>query len=248
MRSNVSCLSRTNVEEIDVLSDHKAIFSTIAVKRPSVATWLVASRNVRATDSLGALNQGVDVRQEAESELVDVYKYNDGLSQILDRHAPLMTRRIRDRPSVPWLNDAARAAWRKRSKAERRWRAIRLTVHRHIFATERAAVKAAVKSAKKLYFNNKISACSSSKELFAASSDLLATTKRSPVPANISCSDLPECFCDFFSDKISTGTIPHQFKQAVVTPLLKKAGLWPKHSDCFKKKRKKVRSQIFLLF
>ena len=38
----------------------------------------------------------------------------------------------------------------------------RLTVHRHIFTTESAAVKAAVKSAQKLYFYNMVSACSSS--------------------------------------------------------------------------------------
>ena len=97
-------------------------FPTISVKRPSAATRFVMSRNVRAIESLSflhdvkALVEGPE--RWAESELVDVY--NDGLCQTLVRHAPLSTRRIRDGSWAFLLNDAVRAARRKRRETERR--------------------------------------------------------------------------------------------------------------------------------
>ena len=38
--------------------------------------------------------------------LVDVY--NDGLRRLLDRHAPSVNRRVRDRPSAPWTTEEIR--------------------------------------------------------------------------------------------------------------------------------------------
>ena len=112
MRSNVSCLSLTNVKEIDVLGDHKAIFSTISIKQPSEAKQLVMSRNMRAIDSISflsdveALVEGA--KQCLESELVDINS-ND-ICQILDCHASLTTRRVRDHLLASWLNDTVRTA------------------------------------------------------------------------------------------------------------------------------------------
>ena len=231
------------------------------------------------------------------ASLVDVY--NDGLRRVLDRHAPSATRRVRDRPSAPWMTEELREARRRRRLAERRWRATRLTVHREIYANERAVVKACVQETKRRFYCEKIDSSSSCRQLCAVSSELLGKSSTAPLPSDIPRSDLPDRFCDFFSDKIdrirddldsrsckpptfaifdgpqlsqfepvtdelirelilksptkscmpdpiptslakqcledlvsfivnaslSTGIVPPQFKQAIVTPLLKKPGL-----------------------
>ena len=163
-------------------------------------------------------------------------------------------------------------------------------------------MKACVQEAKRRFYCEMIDSSSSCRQLFAVSSELLGKSSTAPLPSEIPRSDLPDRFCDFFSDKIdrarddldsrscepptfaifdgpqlsqfepvtdelirelilksptkscmldpiptsftkqcldalvslisfivnaslSTGIVPPQFKQAIVTPLLKKPGL-----------------------
>ena len=125
-----------------------------------------------------------------------------GLRQVLDRHALSVTRRVRDRPSAPWMTEEIREARRRRRLAERRWRATRLTVHREIYAKERAVVKACVQEAKRRFYCEKIDSSSSCSQLSAVSSELLGKSSTAPLPSDIPRSDLPDRFCDLFSDKI----------------------------------------------
>ena len=133
------------------------------------------------------------------ASLVDVY--TDGLRRVLNRHAPSVTRRARDRPAAPWMTEKIRDARRRRRLAERRWRATRLTVHREIYAKERAAVKACIQEAKRRFYCEKIDSSSSCRQLFAVSSELLGKSSTAPLPSDIPRSDLPDQSSDFFSDK-----------------------------------------------
>ena len=134
-------------------------------------------------------------------DLVDVY--NDGLRQVLDRHAPSVTRRVRDRPSAPWMSEKVRTARRQRRRAERRWRKTRLTVHREIFVKERAAMRSCVQAAKRQIYCDRIDSICSSRQLFSVSNGLLGKSRSAPLPSDVPRSELPQRFCDFFSNKIS---------------------------------------------
>ena len=103
-----------------------------------------------------------------------VQSYNDGLQQVLNQHAPLVTRCIRDRPSAPWLTSEVRDARRKRRRAERLWRTTKLTIHKEMYINMRNEVTKCVIAAKRLYFTSKIdSAVFSTKQLFKVSNELL---------------------------------------------------------------------------
>ena len=52
--------------------------------------------------------------------------YNSTLKVVLDKHAPLIPRSIKERPRVPWFNEKINTAKRERRKAEKRWRRTRL--------------------------------------------------------------------------------------------------------------------------
>ena len=108
----------------------------------------MTSRNIKAI-CLSDFQSDVRAWDEAASQQcsdLDLASlvYIDGLRRVLDRHAPSVTRCVRDRPSAPWMTEEIREARRRLRLAERRWRATRLTVHREIYAKERAAVKACV--------------------------------------------------------------------------------------------------------
>ena len=46
--------------------------------------------------------------------------YNDCLSKLMDKHAPLKTVTVTIRPNAPWFSDEIREARRRRRRAERR--------------------------------------------------------------------------------------------------------------------------------
>ena len=208
VRTENSCFCFDSVQDYPDLSGHKAVVCTLAVTKPSPSRRLVTSRNIKAI-CLSDFQSDVRAWVEAASQqcsdldlasLVDIY--NDGLRRVLDRHAPSVTRLVRDCPSAPWITEEIREAGRRRRLAERRWRVTRLRVHREIYAKERAAVKACVQEAKRRFYCEKVDSSYSCRQLFAVSSELFGKSSTAPLPSDIPRSDLPDRFCDFFSDKI----------------------------------------------
>ena len=98
-----------------------------------------------------------------------VKTYNDGLQQVLDKHALLVTRCIRDHPSAPWLSAEVRDARRKRRCAEQLWRTTKLSIHKDMYINMRKEVTKCVTAAKRLYFTSKIDSAVFSKQLFKVS-------------------------------------------------------------------------------
>ena len=47
-----------------------------------------------------------------------VRRYNTALSKVIDCHAPLTTKTVKNRPAVPWYNDEIKAAKRLTCKTE----------------------------------------------------------------------------------------------------------------------------------
>ena len=115
VRSEKSLVSLERVRDYAGLSDHYVVVCRLAVTKPPPPTRLVTSQNIRAvcsSDFQADIKALVDSTGEKRSyldlgDLVDVY--NHGLRQVLDRHAPSVTRRVRDRPSAPWMSEVTAA-------------------------------------------------------------------------------------------------------------------------------------------
>ena len=71
----------------------------------------VTSRNMRQIDPT-AFSDNVDALQFDIEDLVS--SYNLGLRAVLDKHTPLRTRRVTDRPSAPWLTLGVKEAKKER--------------------------------------------------------------------------------------------------------------------------------------
>ena len=209
VRSEKSLLTVEAVQDCADLSDHFLIVCSLALTRPPPPMRLVTSRNLKAVnpaDLQADVKAVAEFARELPADLdLDsiVQVYNNGLQQALDRHAPVVTRRVRDRSSAPWMSDDVRELRRRRRRAERKWRKTHLTVHRQIFTNARDAVSVGVQAAKRQFYNEQIdSAASSSKQLFSVTNELLGKTKSKVLPTNIPRKDLPQSFCDFFAGKI----------------------------------------------
>ena len=171
VRDHDSLVSFKNVLEYPGISDHFLVSCELAIAPPSFPMRTVTSRNIRRIDpaalgsDLGAVVGDCFEQRTSVDSLAGAY--DAGLRQALDRHAPLVTRRIRDRPSAPWLTSSFREARRVRRRAERRWRKRRLTVWRGVFKAERQTASHSQTAARRQFFAKQIEQSSnSSKKLF----------------------------------------------------------------------------------
>ena len=201
VRNKESLVSLEGVHDCAGLSDHYVVVCRLAVTKPPPPTRLVTSRNIRAVCSSGFqadVKALVDSTGEQRSDLdledlVDVY--NDGLRRVLDRHAPYVTRCVRDRPSAPGC--LRRSGWhddRGDEPSDDGERPASLCTERaffFFFFTERAAVGSCVQAAKRQFCRDSIYSICSSRQVFTVSNGKSRTT---PLPSDVPRSELPQLF------------------------------------------------------
>ena len=209
------CLLRSTTVEPTLSSDHVCVKCELhLIKPPTTRVY----REVRKLASLDMeafkndLSADLPLQPSAE-QLCRV------LQAVLDRHAPLIRRLVSDRPPSPWYNAVGpelRDAKRERRRAEEQWRATHLTVHREIFQAARNYVTFIVDCAKTTFYSSKVLACSTVKQLFSLTNNILGKVNSSPLPSNFSAQDLPQKFADFFTKKIAL--IREKLDSAEVVP------------------------------
>ena len=155
-------------------SDHFCLLAHLHLSRPLPQKVYVQARNFMAID-MAVFNSDLLTRLALAPPFAA-----DGLHQtltdLLNQHAPASTRLVSHRPPSLWFSlvgPQLLEAKRERRRAERQWIKSGLTVHKLIFQTANSAVNVIVHSAKTAYYNSKILACSTSKQLHNITNSLL---------------------------------------------------------------------------
>ena len=159
-----------------LLSDHFVISFDLLLRKPIREKTKIISRNIRAIDIHDFRTDTYNLLGSAtQSNLTDLLGvYNTCLRQLLDRHAPLVTRTVVDRTSAPWMHLEIKQAKVQRCVTKRKWRESSLAVHREIYVKQRNLVSNMISKAKKDDLCHKIINCGSYRELFRLSSQMRA--------------------------------------------------------------------------
>ena len=96
----------------------------------------------------------------------------------------IVTCRVRDRPSAPWMTESVREARRVKRRSERRWRKHRLTIFRDIYVKDRKAAGHIREKAKINFYKSKIESAPNSKTLFNVANELMGAPKSKQLPTN----------------------------------------------------------------
>ena len=187
-----------------LLSDHFVISFDLLLRKSVREKRTIISRNIRAID-MHDFRTNVDnlLGSATQSNSTDpLGVYNTCLRQLLDRHAPLVTRTVTDRTSTPWMTLEIKQAKVQRQLAERKWRESGLAVHRQIYVKPRSLVSNMINKAKKDYLCHKVVNCGDSRELFCLSSQMIGKCGDTMLPSNISPESFPDKFNEFFVHKI----------------------------------------------
>ena len=149
------------------LPDNRTVLCSLSLRKPGRTNQQVTSRNLRRIDPT-RLYTNVSQLASSPAECPDselLVDFNASLRNILDRHAPLVTRTVTARTSALWITEEVKVAKCNLRKAERQWRSSSLTVHRQIFVGQRNLRKKnrVILSVKRKHYSDKSSECNSSK-------------------------------------------------------------------------------------
>ena len=140
-----------------LFSDHFVISFALRFRKPGKTTKQVRWRNVRALNTESFRTDVLSVFSAVSGSADRASAYNACLRELLDKHAPLVTRRVTDRTSVPWTILQIKQGKQQRPCAERQWHKSSLEVHRQIYAHCRNVVNRLIRKAKKLFLCEKMS-------------------------------------------------------------------------------------------
>ena len=200
------CDYTSNFEVSDFISDHRALHLSLRCLRSHPARKRIQVRALRRIrgDVLDADLASFIVDRECDDVNVVVTQYDDFLSKLLDKHAPLKEIDVVERQLNDWMTDDILLLKKIRRKKELIWRKHPITINFDIYIASCEAVKNAIDSSKAELLQRKIIDCNGNqKKLFKIIDSLLGRKKQQVLPEYSCALSLASMINTFFLDKIS---------------------------------------------
>ena len=144
-----------------------------------------------------------NINNESEFGMA-VLSYNAVLTSVLDLHAPLLNKTIKDVPRAPWFDREYSDLRRKRRKAEKQFRQTKLMVHKMEFIRLRKLTTALALRKKVQHCRSNINKAGSSiKALYSTVNKLIGKRNKPLLPTAESDTALANEFGTFFTSKVN---------------------------------------------
>ena len=146
-----------------------------------------------------------DLKTKPEKKLSKLCKQYDTILQtILNKHAPLLTKTVSERPPTPWMTQEILKAKVRRRRLERVWHR---TCYRHDRSRYRVQCnlcnRIMEKAKANFYANIILENSEDPKKLWKSINNILHRFPAPSLPANLSLKTICEKFSNFFVDKIT---------------------------------------------
>ena len=212
-----SCDHVKSVFPADGISDHFTVVSGInlsAPLRPRKTITFRKTPNICMT-SFRADILDSSLIKNPKNELHDLCdQYTSVLTSLLDKHAPLQTKKVVEKAPTPWMTSKLLDCKRSCRQLERRWRRSRSGYNRSKYRNYRNLCNRLMTEAKSQYFSNLIDENSENpRRLWNTINNILHRTPAAALPESNNVKSLCEHFAKYFCDKI--GTIRANFSNQV---------------------------------
>lgn len=199
-REQDSILSKVCVQQ-HTLSDHSPISCSIRLDRPKPLPVVRSSRNLREVDVKElATDLGDAAPQHPINSEIDLKLLNQILVGVADKHAPVITRQVKQFRTNPWYTGDIHKERQLRRRLERKWLHSGLEIDRQLHMQQCSAVVTVIKQAKSNYYKEKL-VSSTPKEMFHVENSLLKP-QYTVLPSCESDSELANRFANFFIQKV----------------------------------------------
>ena len=146
-----------------------------------------------------------DLKTKPEKELPKLCKQYDTILQtILNKHAPLLTKSVSERPPTPWITQEIIKAKVRRRRLERVWRRTSYRHDRSRYRVQCNLCNRIMEKAKaNLYANIILENSEDPNKLWKSINNILHRFPAPSLPENLSLKTICEKFSNFFVDKIT---------------------------------------------
>ena len=201
---------KLNVDVQDfAVSDHRAVTCTYDISLSRNICKLKNVRNYRAVNIehfLADIERGMSCLVMTGGADVCINDFNSCLQNVLDCHAPLSRRKVKDKHVNPWFSSGLRRDKQRCRKLERCWRNEtdpELSAGaRAVFVKFRSTYTEAVKHEKMTWYSSRIKNCNNQRELYTIVNNINKSNE-SLLPTATDMDELAERFQNYFLDKIS---------------------------------------------
>ena len=215
-----SCKNIQTPTVVDGLSDHNTVIANLKVRTAPAAS----KHNVfyRAFHSINIAAFMADITTSnlvthPREHLSELYKqYHQILKTLLDKHAPIKTKSVSQKPPAPWMTAEIIKSKQRRRYLERVWRKSRSSLDRSCYTRKCHQCNREMSKAKSHYYENMVSTNSATpKQLWECINKILHRRPAPSLPTRASIKSLCNSFSSHFKDKISviqstfTGHTPH---------------------------------------
>ena len=188
------------------ISGHCSVLCSLSAPRPSPIVKQISFRKLKTLD-LTAFKDDIarsDLFNDIDPQkLVDLY--HNTLRLLLDRHAPITSKKVLFRPNVTWIYSDIIKAKRQRRKAERNWRTTSCQYDPILFKKSSNYVTFPMNKARQDYYSGLISSNGNDlRHLFKVSKNLLNITSTPVLPPHEDKQQLANEMCTVFNRKIAT--------------------------------------------
>ena len=183
------------------------IFSSFGtrISRPKCVKKIIYFRRISKIDLDNLKNDilNSDLKTKPEKELPKLCKQYDTILQtILNKHAPLLTKTVSERP--PWMTQEILKAKVRRRRLERVWPRTRYRHDRSRYRVQCNLCNRIMEKAKAHFYANIILENSEDpKKLWKSMNNILHRFPAPSLPDNLSLETICEKFSNFFVDKIT---------------------------------------------
>ena len=204
--SNELVLSIPTVDHM--ISDHMIVCSDLNLPKPSMKVRTLTYRNLNTIDKTAFTSELKDISIDLQ-QIDDINhlaaSYNVKMRQLLDKHAPVRSKTVVDRPMLPWYDADLKILKADRRRAEKAWRRDNNNDTLCTFHQARNIYTVTLKEKRKAFLVHSISeAKTDPKKLFSIINVLCDKKHDCVYPDYGSIPDLVNDFGNYFMDKIAT--------------------------------------------
>ena len=192
----------------DFISDHRAIHCTLNLTKPERITNERQYRKIKEIDIdlfRNYIANSILVQNYLDYNLVDLVKlYDDELTSILDKHAPIINRSVSNLKREPWYDSSIHAARRELRLHERIESKSKNAVAKASFLSKKEEFESMLDNAKSVYYKNLVDENKHDQGLLLKTvNNVMHRVKENPMPNADTPQRLANDFNKFFNNKIS---------------------------------------------
>jgi hypothetical protein len=193
-------MSVSTVKVVDVAISYHSMVSFTVSDTDAASGPKLPVRHLRKIKSVNIETFTADVNNVLKD--VNLSCANDAalgihnfLAACLDRHAPLLEYKPRDRKSEVWMTPDILVARSKRRSLEKQFHRTKLTIHKEMYVNQVKKVNVRIKQAKCKFYTNRLESRSSNqRNLFDIFVKLTSRGKTITIPTSVPVAELPDLF------------------------------------------------------